>query len=119
MNLEQFSTKIESVKLGKSKGLLKSIFGVKVSDNMPITYANLKLKKLSVKSNVGDLVFFRLYSKGQPQMECSIGVVTKLNNNNFEYLTHKKGSTIKVISDYNLITKNGNCLLGFHTLIKD
>jgi hypothetical protein len=64
MNTEQFNTKIENIKIGKSKGLLKSLFGNKLTDEMPTAYANLKLKKLDTVSKIGDLVFFRLYQKG-------------------------------------------------------
>jgi len=118
MNLEQFNNKLESVKIGKSKGLLKSIFGNKFSDNMPVTYGNLKIKKLSMSSEIGDLVFFRLYRKGSPQLNCSVGVVVKIDKNSFEYLSNENGLTTKKISNYNLITENGNCLLGFKTVIK-
>jgi hypothetical protein len=118
MNLKQFNDKIEIIKLGKSKGLLKYIFGVKVNDNFSFTYGKLKIKKLNTSVNIGDLCFFRMYSKGQAQLKCSVGVVTKVNDNNFEYLTNLKGLNTKRISDYNLIKKNGNCLLGFHTIIK-
>jgi len=118
MNLKELKIKLKSVELGESNGLLNSIF-LNVSDNMHETYAALKLDSLSTKPNIGDLVFIRLYSKGLAQMNTTIGVVTKAGRKQFEYLTYKNGKNIKVLSDYNLIKKNGNCLLGFHTIIKD
>lgn len=118
-NLKELKARLKSVELGESSGLLKSIFCNDVSDNMVETYAILKITSLSTKSNIGDLVFFRDYRKGQAQMKTTIGVVTKAGRKQFEYLTYQNGNNIKCKSDYNLIKQNGNCLLGFHTQIKD
>jgi len=118
-NLKEHKAIIKSVKLGKSDGLLKTIFCDNVSDNMVETFAMLKITSLSTSNNIGDLVFFRIYKKGLAQMQTTIGVVTKSGRKQFEYITYKNGENTKLKSDYNLIKKNGNCLLGFHTIIKD
>lgn len=118
-NLKEIKTILKDIKLGESNGLLKGIFGHNVSDSMVETYSNLKIETLSTSSKIGDLVFFRSYKKGSAQMNTMIGVVTKSGRKHFEYLTHRNGLNIKCKSDYNLIKQNGNCLLGFHTIIKD
>ena len=119
MDIEEFKSKIEKVKLGESKGLLKSIFGTRVSDSMPETYTKLKVKMLKLNCSVGDLVFLRLYSKGQPQMQVSVGVVISTGENTFKYLSHKKGKTVEYTGDYNFVKRDGFCTTGFYGMIKE
>jgi len=120
MDLKELKVKIKEVELGEFEGdFLNSLFeDIRVGDFSSTTKGNLEVTKMESKASIGDLVFFRSYSKGNPNMETRTGVVIKSTPKSFIYLAKVGGKIVKVESGYSFLKKNGMALLGFFPVYK-
>ena len=120
MSLNLLKGYIKEVKLGEFEGdFLRALFkNDKISDFYPRTKNLLGVTKMESKASVGDLVIFRSYSKGSPNMDIRSGVVIKKNSKSFTYLAKVKGKVLKIESTYCYLKNDGMALLGFIPVYK-
>ena len=120
MDLKELKVKIKGVELGEFEGdFLNSLFeDIRVGDFSSSTKRNLEVTKMESNASIGDLVFLRSYSKGNPNMETRTGVVIKSTSKSFVYLAKVGDNVMKIESGYSFLKKNGMALLGFVPVYK-